>query len=273
MAKDNTGAKDARNAAAAARAEAKATEQARDRKVRIIGGLVVLVVMGGLLAIPLIAGKNKGPDTNASAAVPTGVTKDTYGVKIGSAWSTPNADKIPLLQIWEDFQCPACAQLEVNSGEAINKLVDDGAVRLELRPTIFLDDKLSGQNMAAGNPDSSKVTTMAFGCAVDAGKGKDFHRTVFANQPKTEGDGFSIGLLTQVAQSTGITGTALTTFNECLASKKYEGWVNNSYDRFSKEGVTSTPSGILNGKELTGEELFTPETLTKLVLAAGKSSK
>ena len=273
MAKDNTGAKDARNAAAAARAEAKAADQARERKVRIIGGLVVLVVMGGLLAIPLIAGKNKGPDTNAAAAVPAGVTKDTYGVKVGSAWSAPNADKIPLLQIWEDFQCPACAQLEANSGPAINKLVDDGSVRLELRPTIFLDDKLSGQNMTAGNPESSKVATMAFGCAVDAGKGAEFHRAVFANQPKTEGDGFSIGLLAQIAQSTGITGPDLTTFSDCLTSKKYEGWVNNSFDRFAKDGITSTPTGILNGKELTGEQIFTPATLTKLVYAAGKSSK
>ncbi len=273
MAKETISAKDARNAAAAARAEAKAAEQARERKVRIIGGLVVLLVMGGLLAIPLIAGKNKGPDTNASAAVPLGVTKDTYGVKVGSAWTAPNADKIPLLQIWEDFQCPACAQLEVNSGAAINKLVDAGSVRLELRPTIFLDDKLRGQNVTAGNPDSSKAATMAFGCAVDAGKGKDFHSGVFANQPPTEGQGFSTALLTQLAQKTGITGADLTTFSDCLSNRKYEGWVNNSFDRFSKEGVTSTPSGILNGKELTGEQLFNPDELTKLVLAAGKTSK
>lgn len=273
MAKETTSAKDARNAAAAARAAAKAADQARERKVRIIGGAVVLLVMGGLLAIPLVAGKNKGPDTSSSAAVPAGVTKDTFGVKIGSAWKSPNAAKIPLLQIWEDFQCPACAQMEANSGAAIKKLADSGAVRLEYRPTIFLDSKLTSENAAAGNPDSSLTATMALGCAVDAGKAQEFHSAVFANQPATEGQGFSLGLLTQLAQGTGITGAALTTFEDCLASRKYEGWVNNSFDRFSKEGVTSTPSGILNGKEITGNDLFSPDQLTKLILAAGKASK
>ena len=273
MAKETTSAKDARNAAAAARAAAKAADQARERKIRIIGGAIVLLVMGGLLAIPIISGKNKGPDTSSSSAVPTGVSKDTFGVKVGSAWGAPNADKIPKLQIWEDFQCPACAQMEANSGAAIKKLVDAGSVRLELRPTIFLDAKLSGENITAGNPDSSKLATMAFGCAVDAGQEEKFHKAVFANQPATEGDGFSAALMSKLAQDSGITGSALTTFNDCLTSKKYEGWVNNSFDRFSKEGVTSTPSGILNGKEITGNTLFSPDQLTKVILDAGKASK
>ena len=261
-------AKEAKEAAARAREAAKSAERARERKIRLIVGAVVVVVVGLLAAIPIYAGLNQGPETNANAALPAGVTSDTYGVKVGSAWDAADADSIPLLQIWEDFQCPACAKMEAQSRAKITELVDAGKIRLEFRPTIFLDENLKNDNLAAGNPDSSLTASMAFGCAVDAGKAKEFHANVFLNQPATEGEGFSEATLSAIAEAVGISGDALTTFNDCLSSKKYESWVNNSYDAFSKEGVTSTPTAFLNGKELTGEVLFDPAALAAAIEAA-----
>lgn len=258
-------AKAAKEAAANAREAARAAERAHERKIRLIVGAAVVVVVGLLAAIPLYAGLNQGPNTDANAALPTGVTSDTYGVKIGPAWTDANAESIPMLQIWEDFQCPACAKMEMQSGIAIVDLAKQGKIRLEYRPTIFLDQNLKNDNLAAGNPDSSLAASMAFGCAVDAGKGQEFHTSVFINQPATEGEGFSSDKLSSIAETVGIEGDALTTFNECLSSKKYESWVNNSYDAFSKEGVTSTPTAFLNGKELTGEVLFDPAALTAAI--------
>jgi protein-disulfide isomerase len=100
---------------------------------------------------------------------------------------------------------------------------------------------------------------MAFGCAVDAGKGLEFHRTIFQSQPLDEGTGYSISDLTAIAGIAGVTDSSA--FTECLSSKKYEGWVNNSYDAFSNEGVSSTPTGFLNGVELTPEVLRDPVAL------------
>lgn len=265
MAKDNS-AKAARQAAAAARAEAESQLRSRDRKVRLIGGGVVVIIMAALLAIPLMQGRAKGPATDSSAALPTGVTADTYGVKIGSAWTAANADTIPKLQIWEDFQCPACKSMEDSSGATIAQLAKDGKLRLEFRPTIFLDENLKAQNTASGNPNSSLYASMAFGCAVDAGKALEFHTTIFQAQPLTEGKGYSISDLTAIAGIAGITDSK--SFTECLSSKKYEGWVNNSYDQFSKEGVSSTPTGFLNGAELKPEVLHDPAALTAAIEAA-----
>jgi protein-disulfide isomerase len=112
---------------------------------------------------------------------------------------------------------------------------------------------------------------MAFGCAVDAGAAEKFHLGVFVAQPVEEGSGFSNETLTSVAESSGITGAALDTFTECLTSEKYAGWVANSYDAFDSEGVSSTPTGILDGTELTGEVLFDPAQLTAAIEAATKS--
>lgn len=271
MSTDNKSAKAAKEAAAKARAEAASIEQARQRKIRLIGGAVVVLIMAGLIAIPLVAGKNKGPVTDASAAMPVGVTSDTYGVKVGPAWTAANADAIPMLQIWEDFQCPACAQFESQSGAALQTLIDEGKVRVEYRPTIFLDSNLSAENTAAGNPNSSMTASIAFGCAVDAGKGSEYHMGLFNSQPATEGEGFSTETLFSVADTAGITGADKDTWSQCLTDKKYEGWVNNSYDKFSTEGVSSTPTGLLNGKEVPAETMFDPAKLTAAIESATQS--
>lgn len=269
MSQENKSAKAAKAAAAAARQEAAAIEQKRQRKIRLIGGAVVVVVMAALIAIPVLSNKDAVVPTDA--ALPAGVNSDTYGVKVGPAWTATDADKIPVLQLWEDFQCPACARFEEASGAALQGLIDAGKVRVEYRPTIFLDKNLLSSNTAAGNPNSSQRATMAFGCAVDAKAESKFHETVFANQPAEEGTGYSNDTLISFAETSGITGDALTTFKDCLTSEKYAGWVANSYAAFDSEGVSSTPTGILNGTEVAGDVLFDPAKLTAAIEAATKS--
>mgnify|MGYP002627996439 FL=1 len=268
MSEENLSAKAAKAAAAAARNAAAAVEQKRQRKIRLIGGAVVVLIMGALIAIPTLS--NTDAVIPANAALPAGVTSDTYGVKVGPAWDAPDADKIPILQIWEDFQCPACGSFEAASGVILKGLIDAGKVRVEYRPTIFLDKNLLAQNTAAGNPNSSKRATLAFGCAVDAGAEIDYHAQLFANQPQ-EGAGYSEDALIDFAQTSGITGDTLVTFTDCLKSEKYAGWVANSYAAFDSEGVSSTPTGILDGTQLTGDVLFDPAQLTAAIEAATKS--
>ena len=269
MATNNQGSRAAREAAATARSQAKAEQKARERKIQIIGGTVVLIVVAVLVVIGVNAAKKNAGGIDGSAALPKGVTTDTYGVKVGSAWNSVKADSIPKLELWEDFQCPACKFAEEKSGSTIAKLAKAGKIRVEYRPTIFLDANLVAENTAAGNPDSSLLATMAFGCAVDAGKAEEFHATVFANQPE-EGKGYSEGVLNNFAQDSGISGQKLFTFNDCLASKKYNGWVQNSYVKFNAAGVTSTPTGILNGKALDNKVLTDPKALTKAIQDATK---
>jgi len=269
MATNNQGSRAAREAAAAARAAAKSEQKNRERKIQIIGGAAVLLVVAVLVAIGVHAASKNAGGVDSKAALPAGVTSDTYGVKVGSAWSATNADSIPKLELWEDFQCPACKNLEDSSGAVISGLSKAGKLRVEYRPTIFLDANLQGENTSNGNPDSSLESTMAFGCAVDSGKAAQFHTIVFANQP-AEGKGYSFNTLSGFAQSAGISGTELTKFNDCLSSKKYNGWVQNSYAKFNAAGITSTPTGILNGKTVDNNVLYDPKALTKAIQAATK---
>lgn len=266
MAKNNDSAKAARKAAAEAREAARAEELSRDRKVRLIFGVVVAVVMVALLAPAII--KSRQPAIDPASALPKGVTSDTYGVKIGTGWTAANADSIPTLELWEDFQCPACGEFEKSSGAKVLELADAGKVRVEFRPTLFLDNNLEQKNIAAGNPESSLRATNAFGCAVDQGFAEAYHKALFAAQPTTEGQGYSAADLTAVAQAAGLTGEPLTKFIECSTNKTYEGWAKLSYEAFTKAGVTSTPTGKLNGTELTSDVMNDPAALEKAITDA-----
>lgn len=271
MATKNTGSKAAREAAQAARAQARAEQKTRERKIQLIGGIAVAVIVVVLVTIGVTTAKKTAGGVDPSAAKPKGVSSDSYGIQVGKAWTAPNADSIPKLELWEDFQCPACKGLEDASGRAISALANSGKLRLEYRPTIFLDANLAAQNAANKNPESSLEATMGLGCAADQGKAMEYHAAVFANQP-SEGVGYNSNELRFYAQLAGLKGKSLDNFTDCLANRTYEGWAKNSYAKFNSEGITSTPTGILNGKTVDNKVLYDPIALTKAIVKAEKSA-
>ncbi|MFY9330667.1 MAG: thioredoxin domain-containing protein [Candidatus Nanopelagicales bacterium] len=256
-------AKSTKDKAAAARAESQAAEKRRERLIRIIGGVGVLVVVVAIIGVAIVArsadsGSTDGralPDVNPAAALPTGVLGSDseypyalpYGTGTGSA---------PVLQLWEDFQCPACAQLELINGSGIKELATTGQVQLLLRPTAFLDRNL--------NNTSSAEAINAWGCAVDQGKTAEYSGIVFANQP-TEGAGFSLDQLIGFGEQAGITGSQFDSFSQCVNDGTYLGWAVNSTDAFYANEVRGTPTGYLNGQELDGAQLADQAQLQRLV--------
>ncbi len=257
--------KNRRDRAAAARDAANAGERRRERTVRIVGGITVLVVVLGIIGVAIFAKNSQNtdpvalPSPNPSAALPTGVlpTDDVhaYGVPYG----TGTAD-VPVLEIWEDFQCPACDAVEKANGAGIESLADSGKIRLIWRPTTFLDGNL-------GN-DSSTRAAAAWGCAIDAGKAKEYHNVVFANQPETEGTGYTDEQLLAFAGDAGIAGAALDTFTTCVADRTYVDWTANSTGVFYSSNIQGTPFALLNGVEVPTETLVDQPALEKLVADA-----
>jgi protein-disulfide isomerase len=258
--------------AAEARAASEAAERRRERTIRIVGSIAVLLVVGGLIAIGFFAGRGggdsaaaTGPTPDANAPLPTGVSSTDYGVPYGAGWTSADEAKLPTLEIWEDFQCPACAQVEAAAGAGIQKLADDGKVKLMYRPAIFLDAGLAKDNLANGNPDSSARATSAFGCAVDAGKTGEYHSGLFSIQPADEGVGYSDQQLIDLGATVGLSGEDLTTFTTCVQEGRYLSWAANSQEKFNEAGVSGTPTAFLNGVELNSSQLADIEGLTKLI--------
>ena len=261
--------KTTREKAAEARAAQQAAEKRRERTVRIVGAISVVVVVAGIIGVAVWqsnASKSDGgggstASADPNAALPQGVLPgsdaDAYGVPYGTADATA-----PVLAIWEDFQCPACGQVERANGAGIEELAAEGKVRLVWRPTTFLDRNL-------GN-DASARATAAWGCAIDQGKAQEYHNQVYSNQPATEGDGWTDEQLLGFGKDVGLTGSAYDTFAQCFTDRTYLGWAANSTQAFYDANVPGTPNATLNGENLATSVLVDPKALEQAIADAAQ---
>ena len=269
-------AKDRRQKAAEARAAQEAAEKRRDRTIKIIGAIAVVVVVGAIIGGAVWQSRSSSstsasstlPSPDPSAALPKGVVAtgdNAFAVPVG----TPKAGA-PVLQVWEDFQCPICGATEAANGAGIQALASSGAAQLYYRPVAFLDRNLASQNISAGTTNSSHRAIAAWGCAIDAGKGLEYHNIIYANQPSNEGGGYTTAQLLDFGKQAGITGDAYTTFEKCVNDNTYLGWAVNADNEMSSHGISGTPTGILNGTELPQGTLSDKAALDAAVAAAAK---
>lgn len=226
-------------------AELAAANQAAERKAKIItfaGIAVVVLIVAGILTFAFLnrnTGTSTGPtaEPNPTAAAPLSADSETYGLIVGNAPATA-----PLLQIFEDFQCPACQSFEAAFGGAIRELIASGEAKVVFQPMFFLDKRLpqsKGSSLRAAN---------ALGCAADESKAAEFHSAVFSNAPTIEGYGWTDSEFKLFGAGVGITNTQR--FEDCIDNGKYYEWVANSNDYSFSAGVEGTPTIWKNGKPL-----------------------
>ncbi len=243
------------------RAATLAAEKRRERMIRIVGALAVIIVVGGIVggAIWFSKKSSGSPAADPKAALPTGVSGPSYAYPV----TKDPKDGIPLVQIWEDFQCPACKQFEQTSVPALIAEATKGSINLALRPTTFLDQNLKNT--------ASVLATNAWGCAINAGKALEYHAGVFAAQPAKEGDGFTEAQLLDLGKQVGLTGTDYGTFASCVTGNNFKGWVANSQAQFVSGGVPGTPAIYVNSKELPNSagSYGDPAKLIAAIMEAG----
>lgn len=186
-------------------------------------------------------------------AVPKGLPADASGLTVGKAGG-------PELALFEDFQCPACKAAEEVLGDEINKRIDAGELQVTYHAKTFLD-RLPGEN-------SERAAGAAF-CASDAGKFREYHDVIFANQPE-EGVGYTDDVLKGFGKEAGIEGDALKTFESCVDDGTYRAYALKAEAYSNELGVTSTPTYFLNGQRM---ELTNLEDFQKALDEAGAPKK
>lgn len=256
-----------RDKAAAARGKEN-SKLRRESVTRWIGWGVVGVAAASIIGFAAFAANSGGSSTTAArgavpsadpnAPVPAGVFpadgEVPFGVPLGD-----NLDA-PLLEIWEDFQCPACKAFEEAFGAEVAALAEEGKARVVWRPTGFLDTNLG--------TTSSHDAINAWGCAIDSGVKREFHDIVYANQPTVEGEGWTRDTLISFGEQAGIPSDKTQSFADCVVSNKYMGWAANSTDLFYSSEVAGTPAVSLNGEEVDLASLKGPGSLREIVEAA-----
>lgn len=251
--------------------QAKAARQAKmaaaappPSRARLWWGVgIALLAVAAIVTGIVIGTRNSAP---SSASYPAGATSDNGGIVV-------NADKAkagaPTLDIYEDFQCPACKQAEEIYGETITKLADAGTVRVVYHMRNFLEDNPGFTSQGA---TSSTRTANAAACAADAGRFLPFHDAVYAGQPASEGTGYSDAEIEGFAQTAGISGGALDTWKSCVKDKRYVDYVKRVDEATAKAGYTTTPTYVVAGKVIPGAQRATAQAFEAAVLAAAKSA-
>jgi protein-disulfide isomerase len=239
----------------AQRAAEQAAQRRRERAIRVGAAVAVVLVVLGVVLFMATRGGDEAP---TDAALPAGVETAGGGVSVGTA-------EAPVLELYEDFQCPICKTFEDALGSTLAELAGTGAARIVYYPLSFLDRQLDN--------DSSLRAANAAGCAQDSGAFASFHDTVFANQPAREGDGYTDDELLQFGRDAGIDGDAYAAFETCVQDRTYEGWVQQVQQQANDRPVTGTPTLFLDGelvdiRDLVTGDTYDPEKLQTLVEAA-----
>ncbi len=214
--------------------------------VAAVIAIVAIVGVVGWVVFRQVSAQNaiKG-DGNA---VPAGTTMGEGYRVFPEVTTKPGA---PAVDLYEDFQCPSCGQIEALLGSTITDAAKAGDIKLTYHVLNFLDGKL-------GNDGSIKAANGAF-CAADAGKFDEYHNAAYAKQP-AEGTGYSTDLLKSLASTAGLTGTELATWTQCVELGKYTNYVKAVNDKaFAKDGIQGTPTFKFNGTEVATAELASPE--------------
>ena len=190
--------------------------------------LVIAVVVGVLLImlVPTLLSKQ----TDSSASVPASVSADRgYGIVFNEELTG-----VPIVDIYEDFQCPVCAQFTQLNGPYIESLISEKKATVVYHTLSFL------------GPESVNAANAA-ACSADEGKFLEYHRLLMMNQKQENSGAWDNGFLATLGQTAGITSQK---FSSCVNKGDYLGWVSNVAAAGAKANVNSTPTVFVNGKEI-----------------------
>jgi len=221
----------------------------------VVGAVVAIVAIVAVVAGVVIADQSKKAKVGTSTAVPAAAGGMGEGFVANK--DVTLAAGAPTLDVYEDFQCPACAQLEQVMGSTIADLAAQGKVKLVYHFKTIID--------ANFGVDHSLTMANAALCAADAGKFQPFHDMVFTNMPAQEGQGWTEAQRTGFAEQAGIKGAALDTWKTCVADLTYGRYVESTEEASAKAGITGTPQVQLNGTKVDFGQVSTPDQLVKAV--------
>jgi protein-disulfide isomerase len=162
--------------------------------------------------------------------------------------------------IYYDYMCPACGAFEAANGDELDRLLEAGDVRLELRPIAFLDRMSSGTEYSTRSANA--IATVANGAPDDVWA---FHMALYAKQPEEGSTGLTDEEIAGIATDAGVPQDVVDQF----ADRTYEPWVASVSQAALDGGVEGTPTVLIDGEQFKGD-LYTTGPLTDAIQSAGE---
>jgi protein-disulfide isomerase len=208
--------------------------------------VVVLVAVAGLVVWMNNSAGTPDPVVTPDAAI---INPDTGAISIGEGTDT--------MDTYIDFMCPVCNQFEQLYGEAIQGLVDDGTITLNIHPISILDRASSGTEYSTRSANAMYCVAAADGTAA-----VPFMQAMFANQPEEGSTGLTDEQILQIASSVGVTG-----IDSCVNDGEYSGFVTSMTAQTPVAPGASgigTPTIAINGEAIANSTLPEPANLGSL---------
>jgi protein-disulfide isomerase/uncharacterized membrane protein YphA (DoxX/SURF4 family) len=246
-------------------AMAAAEVELRHKQRYVAAGTAAVVVLVSLIAFGVQGNRAKIP-----ASADTANATSASGVKVG------NQQAPVLVDLYEDFQCPVCNNLEQGGlTKDFDAKIKATTIKVNYHVMSFLD---SASN---GNKYSSRAANAGY-CAADQGADAfaKFHDVLYGknadgqnNQPAEGSNGRPDSQLIDWGKQAGITNAD---FSTCVTSDLHKDLVAGVTDAASKRGVNGTPTVFVNGK-LVGKTGSVPtlaqiDATIQAALATSKST-
>ncbi|MFI7035788.1 DsbA family protein [Microbispora rosea] len=227
-------------------------KQEQRKRITMIVTIAVIIVIAAAFTVWSV---RQGAAEEASGGVaPVTVEKDGTVVMAQAGVTKPVVD------VFEDFQCPACKQFEETSGSTLKNLAAEGKAKVVYHPiTIFTQEPTKSNSLRAAS---------AARCITDGRQWLAFHDLLYKNQPSETVSGFSADELIKWGKQAGVTAED---FDNCVRQQRNVA----AHQQFSSQTMTAqklqgTPTIKVDGKELDSNVAFVPSSLRDAVESAGK---
>jgi protein-disulfide isomerase len=221
--------------------------------------VIILVASGALLVvlalvIPMINNaRNKVGTTNPAGAI-TPITPKVISAKVDGQHLGDSTAPVKI-DVWEDFQCPACRSYSINiEPQIITNYVETGKVFY----TYHFYPLVDGGNATGESHHSANAAL----CASDQGRFWDYHDILFTNWKGENQGSFSDSRLVAFAENLGLD---MTPFNQCFQANSHANLISQDMLAGQTAGVQGTPSVFVNGQLLTPGYVPTYDQVTAAI--------
>ena len=225
----------------------KRRRQARMQRLGMIG---VIAIGAVLVAIALIY-----PNLKSAGEITT-VEAYPRPMADGTSMGDPNA---PVrIDVFEDFQCPACVQYTEEVERRITETyVAGGQVYYVFHHYPFLD-------RTSVNKESQQAANASM-CAAEQGLFWEYHDILFANWNGENAGAFNDRRLGAFAETFGLD---MDLFTDCFEENRYRDQIQADFELGTEMGVSGTPSVFVNGQLVTPDFVPGFEDIQQAVEAA-----
>ncbi|MEU6727746.1 thioredoxin domain-containing protein [Nonomuraea wenchangensis] len=154
----------------------------------------------------------------------------------------------PVLDVYEDFDCPVCKDMHAKVDPTIQRLAREGKVKVVFHAvTIFRDEPMR----------SNSIRAAAAARCVPESSWLAFRDELYAIQPAPHGvaSGFTVEELVRAARKAGAQ------VDSCVRDQSY---ADSHLAETAKVRLEGTPTLLLDGK-LLGGEAFDPQALERAI--------